>query len=159
MTARKTKEANVHMVDNASKRTRGVTPTYAPSTTRPYQQQNQFAQAPNKAFNQRGSLELPHPFRKENQKYTLLPIPMSDLYAYLLERKLVTPMFSRPKEGLPSPNFDPSKNYKHHFGAEGHTFEECYHLKDHVQDLIDNKLIQFNNAATRNIITNPLPLH
>ena len=30
---------------------------------------------------------------------------------------------------------------------------------DHVQDLIDNKLIQFDNAATPNIITNPLPPH
>ena len=27
---------------------------------------------------------------------------MADLYAYLLERKLVTLMFSRPKEGPPS---------------------------------------------------------
>ena len=30
-------------------------------------------------------------------------------------------------------------------------------MKDHVQDLIDNKLIQFDNAAALNIITNPLP--
>ena len=34
---------------------------------------------------------------------------VADLYAYLLERKLVTPMFSKPREGLPSPGFDPSK--------------------------------------------------
>jgi len=26
-------------------------------------------------------------------------MPMADLYAYLLERKLVTSMFSRPREG------------------------------------------------------------
>ena len=86
-------------------------------------------------------------------------MPMENLYAYLLERKLVTQMFYRPKEGLPSPGFDPSKNCEHHFRAKGHTFEECYHLRDRVQDLIDNKLIQFDNVTASNIITNPLPPH
>ena len=66
---------------------------------------------------------------------------MENLYAYLMERKLVTMMFSRPKEGPSSPGFNPSKKCEHHFGAKGHTFEEFYHLRDHVQDLIDNKLI------------------
>ena len=97
--------------------------------------------------------------RRENWKYTPLPIPMADLYTYLLERKLVTPMFARPRESPPSPSFDLSKKCEHHFRAEGHTLEECYQLKDHVQDHIDNKLIQLNNAATPNIITNPLPSH
>ena len=71
----------------------------------------------------------------------------------------MTLMFQRPREGPPSPNFDLSKKYKHHFGAEGHTLEECHHLRDHVQDLIDNKLIQFDNAVAPNIVTNPLPPH
>ena len=61
---------------------------------------------------------------------------MADLYAYLLERKMVMPMFSK---GLPSPNFDLSKKCKYHFGAKGHTLEECLHLKDRVQDLIDDR--------------------
>ena len=30
-------------------------------------------------------------------------------------------------------------------------------LKDSVQNVINNKLVQFDNAATPNIITNPLP--
>ena len=35
MTGRKTKEANVHMVNNASERPRGVASSYATPTTRP----------------------------------------------------------------------------------------------------------------------------
>ena len=82
---------------------------------------------------------------------------MANLYACLLEKKLVTLIFSRPRKG-PSPlGFDPSKKCEHHFGAERHTLEECYHLRDSVQDLINNELIQFDNATTPNIITNPLP--
>ena len=93
MTDHKTKEADVHMVDNALERPRGVTPAYAIPAARPYQQQNQFAQAPSWAFNQRGRLDQAGPFRRKNQKYTPLPMLMADLYAYLLERKLVMPMF------------------------------------------------------------------
>ena len=37
MIGRKTKEANVHMVNNASERPRGITATYATPATRPYQ--------------------------------------------------------------------------------------------------------------------------
>ena len=136
----KTKEANVHIVDNASERLRGVASTYAPPAARPYQQQNQSAQAPNRAFNYRGRPEPPRPFRRENRKYTPLPMPMANLYAYLLERKLVTLLFLRPKEG-PPPGFDLSKKCKHHFRAKGHTLKKCFQLRDCVQDLLDNKLI------------------
>ena len=83
----KTKKVDVHMDDNASERPRDVAPAYATPAARPYQQQNQSAQAPNWAFNQKGKPDPPHPFRKENRKYTSLPMPMADLYAYLLERK------------------------------------------------------------------------
>ena len=68
-------------------------------------------------------------------------MPTADLYAHLLERKLVTPIFYKHREGPPSPSFDSSKKCEHHFGVEWHTLEECYHLRDRVQDLIDNKLI------------------
>ena len=86
-------------------------------------------------------------------------MPVANLYAYLLERKLLTLMFQRPREGPPSPNFDPSKKCENHFGAKGHTLKECYPLRDCVRDLFDNKLIQFDNTAALNIITNPLPPH
>ena len=83
-------------------------------------------------------------------------MPMTDLYAYLLERKPVSLMFPRPREGPLLPGFDLSKKCEHHFGAEGHTLKECSQMRDCVQDLIDNKLIQFDNVAAPNIITNPL---
>ena len=44
-------------------------------------------------------------------------------------------------------------------GSEGYTLEECTNLRNQIQDLIDNKLVQFNNAAKPNVITNPLPPH
>ena len=38
MTGRKTKKADVHMIDNASEKPRGITSAYATPTARPYQQ-------------------------------------------------------------------------------------------------------------------------
>ena len=84
---------------------------------------------------------------------------MAKLYAYLLEKKLLTPIFAKPKDGPPLPDFDPSKECEHHFGAEGHTLEECTQLRHQIKALIDNKLIQFENTAGLNVITNPLPPH
>ena len=86
-------------------------------------------------------------------------MPMAKLYAYLLEKKLVTPKFVKPRDNPPLPGFDPSKKYEHHFGAERYTLEECAQLRHRIQVLIDNKLVEFDNAVRPNIITNPLPPH
>ena len=71
----------------------------------------------------------------------------------------MTPLFQRPREGPLPPGFEPSNKCEHHYGAEGHSLEECFELRDRVQDLMDNKLIQFDNSAAPNMITNPLPPH
>ena len=57
-------------------------------------------------------------------------MPMVKHYAYLLQKKLVTLVFARPRDGPPLHSFDPSKKCEHHFGAEGHTFEECTQLRN-----------------------------
>ena len=82
---------------------------------------------------------------------------MAKLYAYLLENKLLTPLFVKPREGAPPPCFNSSKKCWHHFRPERHTLEECAQLRYQIQDLIDNKLIQFDNMVGSNVITNPLP--
>ena len=50
-------------------------------------------------------------------------MPLANLYAYLLERKLVTPVFYRSREGPLALGFDPSKKCEHHFRVEEHTLE------------------------------------
>ena len=71
----------------------------------------------------------------------------------------MTPIFTRPRDDPPLSDFDPSKKCEHHFRAEGHTLEEFSHLRLQIQDLIDNKLVQLDNTAELNIITNPLTPH
>ena len=71
----------------------------------------------------------------------------------------MTPLFAKPRYGPPLPSFDPSKRCDYHFGVKGHTLEECVHLRHQIQDLINNKLIQFDNMAGLNVSNNPLPHH
>ena len=59
-------------------------------------------------------------------------MPMAKLYPYLLEKKLVTPIFVKPKDNPHLPGFDPSKKCEHHFGAEEHTLEECVYLRHRI---------------------------
>ena len=60
---------------------------------------------------------------------------MAEPYAYLLEKKLVTLIFTKLKDVPPLPSFDPSKKCKHHFGDERYTLEECIHWRHQIQDL------------------------
>ena len=80
-------------------------------------------------------------------------MPMLQLYPYLLEKKLVTPLFPRLRDDPLPPGFNPSKKCKLHFRAQGHSLEECTPLKVGVQDLIDNKLLQFEDPSRLNIVT------
>ena len=68
-------------------------------------------------------------------------MPRVELHACLLEKKLVTPLFVRPRDDPLLVDFDLSKKCEHHFGVEGHTLEECWQLRNRIKDLIDNKLI------------------
>ena len=72
-------------------------------------------------------------------------MPLADLYAYLLERKLVTVVFYRPREGPQCLDSIHPRNVNTILGLKGIP--------------IDNKLIQLDNVTTPNIIINPLPPH
>ena len=57
-------------------------------------------------------------------------MPMAKLYAYLLEKKLVTPLFAKPRNGPPPLGFDLSKKCKHHFLAKKAYLERFLAIKE-----------------------------
>ncbi|XP_058775769.1 uncharacterized protein LOC131650045 [Vicia villosa] len=56
-----------------------------------------------------------------------------------------------------SPNYNANARCAFHSGAAGHDTERCIALKNKVQDLLDQKVIQFTPAP--NIVNNPMPTH
>ena len=97
------------MIDQTPEGPRGVISAYIALNARPYQQEVQLALAPYRAFNQRGRLDQPRYPKAEPWKLCLLPMPMSEFYAYLLLKKLVTPIFAKPRDSPFLLGFDSSK--------------------------------------------------
>ncbi|XP_058783976.1 uncharacterized protein LOC131658727 [Vicia villosa] len=56
-----------------------------------------------------------------------------------------------------SPNYNANARCAFHSGAPGHDTERCIALKNKVQDLLDQKIIQF--TPTPNIANNRMPTH
>ncbi|XP_031392083.1 uncharacterized protein LOC116204148 [Punica granatum] len=64
----------------------------------------------------------------------------------------------------PGPNFDPTVQNQNlrcefHQGAPGHTTDNCHVLRGRLRELIDKKLLSFNEVKPPNVQTNPLPDH
>lgn len=88
------------------------------------------------------------------------PIPMS--YSRLLPL-LPNSLQVQLKEAKPSPtplppDYNINAKCEFHFGASGHSIENCNSFKYKVQDLINSKAIVFI-PNDLNIPNNPMPLH
>ncbi|XP_070014026.1 uncharacterized protein [Nicotiana sylvestris] len=81
--------------------------------------------------------------------------PIDQLYERLRAAGYVTPIPAVAMENS-SQWVNPNKTCAYHSGMKGHTIDECRTLKDKIQMLIDNKVIQAKEAAP-NVRKNPLP--
>ena len=58
-----------------------------------------------------------------------------------------------------SPKYNPNAKCAYHSNSPGHDTNDCWSLKNKIQDLIDNKTIEFDPPPTPNVITAPMPNH
>ncbi|XP_070017518.1 uncharacterized protein [Nicotiana sylvestris] len=119
-------------------------------------------QATNKALQSSGiskKKEKPQPNfdRKPLRKYTTIAEPIDQMYERLKAAGYVTPIPVVAMENS-SQWVNPNKTYAYHSNMKGHTIDECRILKDKIQTLIDNKVMQAKEAAP-NVRNNPLPYH
>uniref|UniRef100_A0A2N9GQ01 Reverse transcriptase domain-containing protein n=1 Tax=Fagus sylvatica TaxID=28930 RepID=A0A2N9GQ01_FAGSY len=138
----KKKEGDVQMIGRNSGRPRQALPTF---TMQPIQPRPAPIPVPTQvpapspttqiparpAGNQVNDNRLP---RKEPRQFTLLPMPLTELYPILIEKNLISPTIPM-----------------------GHAVENCNHLRHRIQDLIDHGILKFEGLP--NITTNPLPNH
>uniref|UniRef100_A0A2N9IAM5 Integrase catalytic domain-containing protein n=1 Tax=Fagus sylvatica TaxID=28930 RepID=A0A2N9IAM5_FAGSY len=136
----KRKEGDVQMIGRNNGRPRQVLPTF---TMQPIQPRPIQAPAPTQVPAPAPAPQMParpvgnQPndnrwLRKEPRQFTPLPMPMTELYPILIEKR-------------------PNLTYL------GHTVENCGQLRHRVQDLIDHGVLKFEGLP--NITTNPLPKH
>ena len=78
---------------------------------------------------------------------------------HLLKSTLVTLRAAPNNPTTASPRYNPNARCVHHSESPGHDTNDCWALKNKVQNLIDAKEIEFEPPETPNMITDPLPKH
>lgn len=100
-------------------------------------------------------------FKKEPRKFTPLPMPISQLLPQLIAGGYVTPISPQVVPNPPPRWHDANAICEYHSKSPGHWTDRCFALKHRVQDLIDQKLLIFEDKpeVKPNITQNPLPAH
>ncbi|PKI58432.1 hypothetical protein CRG98_021190 [Punica granatum] len=94
---------------------------------------------------------------RPRRQYPSLPVPLSHIYQQLRASNKIGTI-------APGPNFDPtiqdrSKQCEYHRGPPGHTLNNCWKLRERIQDMINAKELTFNAVRSLNVQANPLPDH
>ena len=58
-----------------------------------------------------------------------------------------------------SPHYHPNARCAYHFENPGHDTNNCWALKNKIQDLIDAKEVEFEGPKKPNVISAPMPKH
>ena len=57
------------------------------------------------------------------------------------------------------PDYKPNARYAYHSNIHGHYKNNCWTLRNKIQDLINDEEIKFNPPETPVVITAPMPSH
>ncbi|XP_058774215.1 uncharacterized protein LOC131648479 [Vicia villosa] len=96
---------------------------------------------------------------RPRRKFTPINMPLSQALQHLLKAKLVT-LKDHPKfVNTASPNYDPKATCAYHSNATGHNVDNCWALRNKVQDMIEAGEIEFEALENPNVITAPMTKH
>ena len=96
---------------------------------------------------------------KPKRQFTKLNVSLSQAVQQLLRLNLVT-LRDPPKNPNKTPSrYNPNAHCAYHSDSPGHATDDCWTLRNKVQDLIDAKEVEFEAPETPNVITAPLPKH
>ena len=84
---------------------------------------------------------------------------LSQILPQLLKTNLVIPKEAPKNPNTTSPMYNLNAHCAFHSDSPGHDTNDCWVLKNNVQDLIDAKEIEFDPLETPNVITAPMPKH
>ena len=95
----------------------------------------------------------------QERQYTNINMPLSQALRQLLKAELTTLKDPPQKPNTSFPKYNPNVKYAYHSDSPGHDTDNCLTLKNKIQDLIDNKEIEFEHPKAPNVITPPMPNH
>ncbi|XP_050919781.1 uncharacterized protein LOC127137354 [Lathyrus oleraceus] len=113
--------------------------------------QNRQYNRDNRGQNNRGN------YGKRTQ-YDKIPVPYTDLVPYLIHVGAIVPKEIPQAMSPYHYKHNPNASCAYHAGHVGHSTEDCWPLKNKIQDLIDRKILTFSEEKP-NVKTNPIPNH
>ncbi|XP_060198907.1 uncharacterized protein LOC132627530 [Lycium barbarum] len=99
----------------------------------------------------------PNPDTKNTRNYTQIAEPLAQLFERMKAAGIIQPIEGKIPEPIPK-WFDGSKRCAYHSGVVRHATEDCYGLKNKIEALIKEGVIQLAEAKP-NVVNNPLPAH
>ena len=84
---------------------------------------------------------------------------LSQIFPQLLSTNLVTVREAPKVVNTASPKYNPNARCAYHSDSPGHSTDDCWALRNKVQDLIDAKEVQFEAPEKPNMVTAPMPNH
>ncbi|XP_058762618.1 uncharacterized protein LOC131636006 [Vicia villosa] len=106
---------------------------------------------------QRSSNDRYPPRTRPHRKIDPIPMTYAQVLQHLLKIEKITLRDAPNAPDTQSPNYNANARCAFHSGAAGHDTKRCIALKNKVQDLLDQKIIQF--TPTPNIVNNSMPTH
>ncbi|XP_058783769.1 uncharacterized protein LOC131658498 [Vicia villosa] len=145
------KEGNADAIYGRRGSGRNNSQVYAVMIPVPQQQQQQHQHG------QRSNNDRYPPRTRPHRKIDPIPMTYAQVLQHLLKIEKITLRDAPNAPDTQSPNYNANARCAFHSGAPGHDTERCIALKNKVQDLLDQKIIQF--TPTPNIVNNPMPTH
>ena len=84
---------------------------------------------------------------------------LSQILPQVLKTNLVILMEAPKNPNTTSPLYNPNAHCAYHSDSPGHDTNNCWALKNKVQDLIDAKEIELEAPERPNFVTAPMPKH
>ena len=84
---------------------------------------------------------------------------LSQAFQHLLKANLVTLCDPPANPDTSSPKYNPNTKCAYHSSIPRHEADQCWALKNKIQDLIDNNTIDFDLPSMPKVITAPMAKH
>ena len=93
------------------------------------------------------------------RQFTRINMTLSQVLPHLLRSNLVTLKEASKNPNTTSPHYHPNAHCAYHSKSPGHDTNNCWALKKKIQDLIEEKEIEFDVPEKPNVISAPMPRH
>ena len=93
------------------------------------------------------------------RQFTKINMTSSQVLPHLLKSNLATLKEAPKNPNTVSPHYHPNARCAYHSESPGHDTNNCWALKNKIQDLIEAKEIEFDAPEKPNVISAPMPRH